>query len=101
MTKTLRISYCTELVCGRVLATVREALAVAPALSEIRTTVVRVSEPDGYGRRQPECLLAVTFDRQALSNVDWQTATAARIVNDSTADLHNRQTPTMACGHWT
>jgi hypothetical protein len=92
MTKTLRNAYCTELVCGRVLATVREAFAVAPALSEVTTAVVRASEPDVHGRRQPECLLAAKFERQALSSVDWQATTASRIVNDSSVDLRIRQT---------
>jgi hypothetical protein len=91
LTKTARNFFCTELVCGRVLATVRETLAVAPALSAVHTAVVRPSAPDAYGRQRPECLLAATFTRPALSGIQWQTASAAQIVNHAATDQRIRQ----------
>jgi hypothetical protein len=92
LTKTTRNAFCTELVCGRVLATVREALAVAPALGAIHTAVVRPSAPDAYGRHRHECLLAATFTRQALSRIQWQTASAAQIINQAATDQRILQT---------
>jgi ribosomal protein L7/L12 len=92
LTKTARNSFLAELVCGRVLVTVREALAVAPALSVVRTAVVRPSAPDAYGRRRPECLLAAAFSRQALSDIQWHTASATQIVSDAATDKRIQQT---------
>ena len=46
------------LVAGYVLVTIREALAVAPSLVATRVAVVRASQPDAYGLRRLECLLA-------------------------------------------
>ena len=59
------------LVAGYVLVTIREAFAVAPSLVATRVAVVRASEPDAYGLRRLECLLAARFARQALTGIRW------------------------------
>lgn len=91
LTKSLRNSFYAALVCGHVLVTVREALAVAPGVSSIRTAVIRRSPPDAYGKRGAECLLAARFGRRALDGVQWNTASAAQIVNDVSSELQIRQ----------
>ncbi|MCO1597645.1 DUF4236 domain-containing protein [Micromonospora sp. RHAY321] len=82
-----RAAYYKQFLCGQVLVTVREALAVAPAVASARIAVLRRDEPDSYGRPRVSCLLAVKFDRQALNGVQWQTADAARIVIDTSTEL--------------
>jgi hypothetical protein len=91
LTKGVRNSFYAALVCGNVLVTVREATAVAPSITCIRVAVIRRSPPDAYGKRSAECLLAARFGRTALEGVQWQTASAAHIVNDASSELQIRQ----------
>jgi hypothetical protein len=79
--------------CGHVLVTVREALAVAPGLKSVRVAVVRRTPPNAYGVQSVECLLAALFTRDALQGIKWQSADAAMIVNDASAELRIRQGP--------
>jgi len=81
-----REDYYKLYVCGQALVTVREAFAVAPALRSARVVVLRRDEPDAYGRPLLSCLLAARFTRSALDGVHWDTADAARIVNDVATD---------------
>lgn len=74
-------------VCGHVLATCREAFAVAPGIHSVRAVVIRLSEKDAYGRFRPECLLAGRFVRPAFDGVQWATTDAAKIVIDTSTDL--------------
>jgi hypothetical protein len=66
MTKTQRNTFYLSLLCGHVLLTVREALAVAPGLQAVRVVVLRSAPPDAYGTRTSECLLAALFTRHRL-----------------------------------
>ena len=79
------------LVAGYVLVTIREAFAVAPSLVATRVAVVRASEPDAYGLRRLECLLAARFARQALTGIRWDEADSAKILADTASDLVLRQ----------
>ncbi|HUY46110.1 MAG TPA: hypothetical protein VMV92_10350 [Streptosporangiaceae bacterium] len=91
MTKSTRNSFYLLLVCGHVLVTVRETLAVAPGIESVRVVVVRRTSPDAYGAQGLECLLAAVFSRDALQGIQWQTADAATIVQDASTGLRIRQ----------
>ena len=71
MTQAQSAGFYTTAVCGHILATVREALAVAPGLVSVRIAAVRVAPPDVYGQARLECLVAATFSRSTLDGVDW------------------------------
>jgi hypothetical protein len=90
ITKTLRNSVYLGLICGHVLITVREALAVAPGLQAVRIAVIRQAPHDAYGIRKAECLLAAMFTRHRLDGVLWGSAAAIQIVQDTAADLRIR-----------
>lgn len=92
LSKTNRNGFYNLVVCGHLLATVREAFAVAPGIKSIRAAVIRLSERDAYGRRRPECLLAAQFAREAMDGVLWGQADAGRIVNDVSTGLLIHQT---------
>ena len=81
-----RADYYKLYVCGQALVTVREAFAVAPGLRAARVVVLRPDDPDAYGRQRLSCLLAARFSRSSLDGVHWDTADAARIVNDVSTD---------------
>jgi hypothetical protein len=87
ITKGQRNAFYLKLVCGYVLGTVREALAVAPGLHAVRVAVIRRSPSDAYGVRRIECLLGALFTRPQLQNVWWQSAESDRIVQDASAEL--------------
>jgi hypothetical protein len=81
-----RAGYYKLYVCGQVLVTVRETLAVAPGLQSARVVVVRNDGKDAYGQARVSCLLASRFERAALDGVQWASADAATIVNDVSVD---------------
>jgi hypothetical protein len=87
LTKTERCSYYTLMVCGYLLNTVREALAMAPGIMGVTAAVVRFAEPDAYGNACLECLLAAHFTRARLANVAWEIASAVQIVNETAQNL--------------
>lgn len=91
MTKSMRNSFYLLLVCGHVLVTVRETLAVAPGIRSVRAVVVRRTPPNAYGMRSVECLMAAVFTRDALEKIQWDVANAAMIVNDASTELRIRQ----------
>lgn len=70
-----RSSYYDKLVCGHVLNTVREALAVAPGINGVTVAAIRLWE-----QSRPDCLLAAHFSRKSLAGVAWQLALAPQIV---------------------
>lgn len=82
-----RATYYQLFVYGQVLVTVREALAVAPGIASTRVVVLRNDGQDSYGRPRMSCLLAAGFDRQALIGVRWESADAAAIITDVSAEL--------------
>ncbi|WP_166385538.1 DUF4236 domain-containing protein [Catellatospora methionotrophica] len=81
-----RADYYKVFVCGQMLVTVREAFAVAPALTTARVAVLRNDGDDAYGRPRAVAIMAATFQKAALAGVQWQTTDAGRIVNDVSAD---------------
>lgn len=87
LSRAARSDFYTQLVCGHVLATLRETFAVAPGIRSVRAAAIRLSEIDAYGKPHPECLLAGRFPRRALDGIQWATADAGRIVLDTSRDL--------------
>jgi hypothetical protein len=75
------------LVFGHLLVTMREAFAVAPGITAIRSVMLRHRGPDAYGRPRLECLLAGRFLRSAFDGVRWQDASAGTIVEDTATEL--------------
>ena len=75
------------LVFGHLLVTMREAFAVAPGITAIRSVLLRHRGPDAYGRPRLECLLAGRFLRSAFDSVRWHDADASRIVQDTATEL--------------
>jgi hypothetical protein len=75
------------LVFGHLLVTMREAFAVAPGITAIRSVLLRHAGTDAYGRPRLECLLAGRFLRSAFDGVRWLDADASRIVADTATEL--------------
>jgi hypothetical protein len=75
------------LVFGHLLVTMREAFAVAPGITAIRSVLLRHASADAYGRPRLECLLAGRFLRSAFDGVRWRDADASRIVEDTATEL--------------
>jgi hypothetical protein len=77
----------TLLVLGHLLVTMREAFAVAPGITAIRSVLLRHAGADAYGRPRLDCLLAGRFLRSAFGGVRWQEANARTIVEDTATEL--------------
>jgi hypothetical protein len=86
-TKTEAAQLYKTLVAGHVLATVREAFAVAPSLRSARVVAIRVPEIDADGRPRTEVLLAARFERAALDGIQWDRAEAPQVVVDAASEL--------------
>ncbi len=82
-----RAAYHSLFVCGQVLVTVREALAVAPAIASARVVVLRKDRMDAYGRPKVSCILAAQFERAAFNGVRWESVDAATIVEDVSTEI--------------
>lgn len=82
LTQRERADYYTIFVCGQLLVTVREALAVAPGLAGAGVVALRNDGPDVYGRARLVCLTAARLSRRALDGVQWATAGAVNIINE-------------------
>ena len=82
-----RSSFYKQLICGHLLATLRETFAVAPGIRATRAVVLRSSAPDAYGNVRPELLIAGRWQRQAFEGVRWSTADAVVVVNDTATEL--------------
>ena len=91
LTKAEQSDWYVVAICGSVLATVREAFAVAPAIRGIQLAAIRVSESDAYGHHRPECLMAMHFDRTSLEGVDWENVDGVRIVIEVATDIRHKQ----------
>lgn len=87
MSKAERDSIVSQMVAAYMLATVKEAFAVAPALSNIRIVAVRSTGVSAYGHRQGEVIAAARITRDALAGVQWQSVDALRILKDTSAEL--------------
>src|SRR6266536_693357 len=87
VSRTDRAALYTTLVLGHLLITFREAFAVAPGITAVRSVVLQDAGPDAYGRTRLECLVAGRFVRSAFDGVHWQEADAGRIVEDTASEL--------------
>jgi hypothetical protein len=87
MTKSIRADTYMTLICGHLMATIKEALAVAPGISHTKTVVVREIDPDVFGEGRMEALLAACYARSDLARVQWQNATSPEIVQQAAEDL--------------
>ncbi|MEV6370441.1 DUF4236 domain-containing protein [Micromonospora musae] len=88
-----RADYYKQFISGQILVTIREAIAVAPAIESARVAVLRHDGADSYGRPRMSCLLAVKIHRRALNGVHWDTADAVAIVNDTNSELLQNPRP--------
>jgi hypothetical protein len=79
------------MVCGYVLATVKEVFAVAPSVGQVRIVALRLSPADAYGNKRVEAVLAAMFSRHRLDGVQWDVADAHTIVNDTSDELIAKQ----------
>jgi hypothetical protein len=79
-----------QLVAGLVLATAKEAFAVAPRVTEIRIVVLRNTPADAYGKIRPEAILAARVARAALNVVQWTKVDALTILNEVSSELATR-----------
>jgi hypothetical protein len=69
LTKGERASFHSTAVASHVLLTVRETLAVAPALSACRIVAIRHAGDDAYGQPRVDVLMAARFERGRLHGV--------------------------------
>ncbi len=92
LNKTDAMAYYRMLVFGHVLATLREAFAVAPAITAVRIAVVRRSAVPGAAER--ECLLAAHVTAAAMARIDWREVGAgtalAEVSDEVVANLRGR-----------
>ena len=79
-----------QLVAGLVLATAKEAFAVAPGVTDIRIVALRNTPADAYGKIRPEAILAARVARAALNGVQWTKADALTILNEISSELVTR-----------
>ncbi|MGY2703331.1 DUF4236 domain-containing protein [Nocardioides sp. HB32] len=86
LTKSETADMYKHLVCGHVLVTLKEAFAVAPAISHARIVALRATGPDAYGKVKPEVMLAARFERISLHGIQWGTADAVQVVNDAATE---------------
>lgn len=75
------------LICGHLLATIKEALAMAPSISDVKAVVVRRGADDVYGRRRMEVLLAGLYERSDLKRVKWSDVLPSDVVQEAAVDL--------------
>jgi hypothetical protein len=79
-----------QLVAGLVLATAKEAFAIAPRVTEVRIVVLRNTPADAYGKIRPEAILGARVARAALNGVRWNNADALTILNEISSELVTR-----------
>jgi hypothetical protein len=81
VTASQRSDFYTIFVCAQVLVTVREAFAVAPALTSARIVVLRDDGRDPYGKPVLACLMAARVPHEALAGIRWADSDAPAILN--------------------
>jgi hypothetical protein len=87
LTKRESTSFYTLVVVGHVLATLKEAFAVAPSIESGRIIAIRPTGINAYGAAQTECVLATRVTRDALKGILWADVDAATVLNDAQTDL--------------
>lgn len=93
MTKAERDDFAHVVVCGYLLATVKEAFAVAPGLTSIRILAVRSMGISAYGERRGEAMAAALIQRAALDGVHWKEVNASVILHDVASQVIVNQRP--------
>jgi hypothetical protein len=87
LTKTEAADAYLTVISGHLLATIKEALSVAPSISEVKAVVVRRTEKDIYGETHLEALLAGRFAKEDLRRVKWKDALSPEIVQQAAGEL--------------
>lgn len=87
MTKLERSDMYLTLICGHYLATIKEALAVAPSITRVKAVVVRRGTPDVYGNPRMDALLAASYERSNLGRVRWEDSLPSDIVQEAAEEL--------------
>lgn len=87
LTKAERSDLYLTLICGHTLATIKEALAVAPSISAVKAVVVRRGSDDVFGNKRLEALLAAMYERSDLDRVKWQDVLPSDVVQEAAIDL--------------
>jgi hypothetical protein len=82
-----RAAFYTLAVMGHVVVTLKEAFAVAPGLNSARVIALRPGGTDAYGHPRLECVLAGQWRRSAFDGVQWRTADAATVAQDTASEL--------------
>ena len=86
-TKTQRAEVHREMVAGYVLATVKEAFAVAPSVAGAAVVAMRDEGPDVFGEDRVRPVLAVRLTRAVLDTVRWAESSAWDVVEQAGEDL--------------
>jgi hypothetical protein len=76
-----------QLVSGLLLATAKEAFALAPSVTDARIVALRTTPADAYGKVRPEAILAARIARPALNGVRWTKADALTILNGISSEI--------------
>ena len=79
-----------QLVAGLVLATAKEAFALASRVTDVRIVALRSTPADAYGKVRPEAILAARIARPALNGVQWTTADALTILDGISSEIVTR-----------
>jgi hypothetical protein len=79
-----------QLVAGLVLATAKQAFAMAPRVTDLRIVVLRITPADAYGKVRLEAIMAARIARAALNGVQWTRADALTILDEITSELVTR-----------
>lgn len=87
MTKQERGDLYLTLVCGHLLATIKEALAVAPSIADVKGVVVRRGQDDVFGNERMEVLLAARYSRDQLARVKWDDVLPSDVVQEAASEL--------------
>jgi hypothetical protein len=87
LTKTEAADAYVTLISGHLLATIKEALSVAPGVSDVKAVVVRRTDKDVFGETHLEALLAGRFSREDLGRVRWNEALSPQIVQQAAKEL--------------
>jgi hypothetical protein len=76
-----------QLIAGLLLATMKQAFAIAPGLRTIRIVGLRNTLNDVYDQDRREALLAARFTRERMNGVRWNAADAATILQGISDEL--------------
>jgi hypothetical protein len=87
VTKAQQADLYKALVCGHILVTAKEALAVGQGLDSVRIVALRDGGRDSYGKPRVDCIMAIRLTRKSLEGIRWQEAHSPDIVGDAADEL--------------